>query len=195
MKTKDETLKDGTVVRIRSLTANDLDRLMDFYEDLPAEDRRYLKFDVTDREAVRDRIRLMRLGRLMRVVALADDEIVGDGVLEFSPEGWRRDQAEVRVLVARPYQHRGLGSALMRELYLLAIAKGVHKLVGKMMRPQVAAISICHKLGFREQVVIPDYVRDAVGENQDLVVLIADIRDLWHELEWLYRDQDMRRYQ
>ena len=195
MKTKEETLKDGTVVRIRNLTAHDLDRLMDFYLDLPPEDRRYLKFDVTDREAVRERFRLMRAGRLLRIVALVDDEIVGDGVLEFSTERWRRDQAEMRVLVARPFQHKGLGSVLMRELYLLAVARGVHKIVGKMARPQQAAIAICHKLGFREEVVIPDYVQDVAGEPQDLVVLIADIKDLWHELEWLYKDQDMGRYQ
>lgn len=195
MKAKDETLKDGTVVHIRRVTMHDLDRLMAFYHALPPEDRRYLKFDVTDREAVRQRLRLMRGGRLLRIAALLDDEVIGDGVLEFSPESWRRDQAEVRVLVARPFQHRGVGSALMRELYFMAIARGVHKLVGKMMRPQHAAIAICHKLGFREEVLIPDYVRDVAGQPQDLVVLIADIQDLWHELEWLYRDTDMRRWQ
>ncbi|MBN1337568.1 MAG: GNAT family N-acetyltransferase [Deltaproteobacteria bacterium] len=195
MKPKDETLKDGTTVHIRKVTSHDLDRLMAFYNDLPGEDRRYLKFDVTDREAVRRRLRQMRGGRLLRIAALSEDAIVGDGVLEFSPESWLCDHAEVRVLVARPFQHRGVGSALMRELYFMAIARGVHKLVGMVARPQHAAIAICHKLGFREQVLIPDYVRDTRGEHQDLVVLIADIHDLWHELEWLYKDQDMRRYQ
>ena len=195
MKTKEETLKDGTVVQIRSLTARDLDRLMEFYRDLPPEDRRYLKFDVTDREVVRERIRRMRGGHLVRVVAVIDDEIVGDGVLEFPEEGWKRDQVEMRVIVAHGCQHRGLGTLLMRELYLLAVAKGVHKIVAKIMRPQHVAIAIAHKLGFREQALLPDWVRDVRGQSQDLVVLVADIKEMWHELEWLYKDQDMGRWQ
>ena len=53
---KVEKMKDGTDVTIRRLTPADIDPLMDFYAALPAEDRRYLKFDVTDRKTVSRRI-------------------------------------------------------------------------------------------------------------------------------------------
>jgi len=85
---KKETLKDGTKVTIKELTSDDLDRLMRFYRSLPEEDRKYLRVDVTDRGVVAKRIKLIKEGDVVRIVALHDDQIVADGALELSEEEW-----------------------------------------------------------------------------------------------------------
>lgn len=193
MKHKKETLKDGTKVVIRSLAINDLDRMMEFYGDLPPEDRKYLKVDVTNREVVEQRIRLIERGNVFRIVALDDDKVVADGMLEISPEDWRKHQGELRVIVALPYRRKGLGLVIMRELYFLAAEKNLEMLVVQMMRPQVAAQKICRKLGFREELLIPDYVRDRAGKTQDLIIMACDMKDLWEELEQFYTDSDWQR--
>ena len=190
---KTETLKDGKKVTIKELSVDDLTRLMKFYSALPLEDRKYLRIDVTDKKIVGQRIELIKTGNVFRLVALFDDEIVADGALELSAEEWRKHQGELRVIVARPFQHKGLGMIMVRELYFLAVEKKVELVVVKMMRPQVAAQRIFRKLGFREELLIPDYVQDQSGKIRDLIVMTCNIRELWNELEHFYSDSDWQR--
>lgn len=188
-----ETLKDGTKVLIRKLHISDLDRLMKFYSNLPPEDRKYLRIDVTNKEVVKQRIKLIKTGNVFRLVALFEDEIIADGALELSGEEWRMHQGELRVIVARPFQHKGLGMIVVRELYFLAIEKNVEQVVVKMMNPQIAAQRIFRKLGFQEEIHIPDYVRDQAGEKQNLIIMTCNIKDLWNELEHFYSGSDWQR--
>jgi len=190
---KIDALKDGTKVKISELQIKDLDRLMKFYSALPTEDRKYLRIDVTNRKLVEERIKRIKTGNVLRLVALVEDEIIADGALELSAEEWRKHQGELRVIVARPFQHKGLGMIMVRELYFLAVEKKVELVVVKMMRPQIAAQRIFRKLGFREELLIPDYVEDRAGEKQDLIVMTCNIKDLWNELEHFYSDSDWQR--
>jgi L-amino acid N-acyltransferase YncA len=182
-KEKTETLKDGTKVTIRNLTIEDLDRLMSFYRSLPEEDLKYLRVDVTNRNIVKQRIEFADAGDIFRIIALEGDSIIADGALELMTEELPRHQAEVRVIVAEEFRRKGLGMIIMRELYFVAIEKKVEKVIAKMMKPQVAARTICKKLGFQEEVLIPDYVKDQTGKSQDLVIMTCDIQELWKELD------------
>jgi ribosomal protein S18 acetylase RimI-like enzyme len=188
-----ETLKDGTNVTIRDLTLNDLDELMKFYIALLPEDRKYLRVNVTSRDIVKQRIKLIEGGDVFRIIALHGEDIVADGALELTKEEWRKHQGEIRVIVAGPFQHKGLGMIMIRELYHLAVQKNVELIVAKMMRPQVAAQHIFRKLGFREELLIPDYVHDLEGKPQDLVIMTCDVKELWKELEHFYSDSDWER--
>lgn len=190
---KKETLKDGTKVSIKELSGVDLEGLMKFYRTLPEEDRKYLRVDVTDRHVVEQRIKLIEEGNVVRIIALHDDEIVADGALELSAEEWRRHQGELRVIVTRDFQHKGLGMIMMRELYFIAARRKVEKVIVKMMRPQISARNICRKLGFHEEHLIPDYVRDLSGKLQDLIIMTCDMDEFWKELEFFYMDSDWRR--
>ena len=190
---KIETLKDRTKIIIRKLHVNDLDRLMKFYSALSPEDRKYLRIDVTDRKSVEQRIKLAETGNVFRLAALFEDEIIAAGALELSPDEWRKHQGELRVIVARPFQHKGLGMILVREMYFLAIEKNVEQVVVKMMNPQISAQRIFQKLGFREELQIADYVRDQAGEKQNLIIMTCNIKDLWDELEHFYGDSDWQR--
>lgn len=190
---KIETLKDGTKVSIRNLTLNDLDNLMKFYCVLPEEDRKFLRVDVTDRKLVEQRIRLIESGNILRVIALHEDEIIADGALELFADEWRKHQGELRVIVARTFQHKGLGMIMMRELYFLAVQKKVEMLIVRMMRPQKAARNICRRLGFREELLIPDYLHDLTGATQDMIVMTCDMKEFWKELEYFYMDSDWQK--
>ena len=190
---KVEILKDSTKIVIKNLILNDLEKIMRFYRNLPPEDRKYLRVDVTDRNIVEQRIKACELGYIIRIIAMHGDKIVADGALELSAEEWRRHQGEIRVIVAKEFQHKGLGLIIMRELCLLAEQKKLEKIVVKMTRQQIAARTICRKLGFHQELIIPDYVRDLAGETQDLVIMTCDIKDFWKELEHFYGDSDWQR--
>ncbi|OGD18110.1 MAG: hypothetical protein A2W03_14660 [Candidatus Aminicenantes bacterium RBG_16_63_16] len=190
---KTVALKDGKKIIIRRLVSRDLDKLMKFYRTLPPEDRRYLRVDVTDRDVVARRIQMGEAGLVHRIVAVFNGKIVADGALELSGEEWRKHQAELRVIVARPFRRKGLGLIMMRELYLLAAEKNIAQVVAKMMRPQKEAQTICRRLGFREEALLPDYVRDLSGKTQDLVIMVCDLGDMWRELDHFYSDSDWER--
>jgi len=181
---KHEVLSDGTPLIIRDMDPHaDFEALMKFYNNLPAEDRRYLRIDVTNRKTMEQRIKLMDFGYHFRILALSGEEIVGKGVLELPFEEWRRHQGELRVIVARPFQRRGVGMLLMRDLYRLAIRKNVDTVTVWMMKPQEAALNLARKMGFRDQSILPDYVKDQAGEMQDLHIFKSKIPDLLREIE------------
>ena len=186
-------LKDGTEVLIRPLTKDDLDKSFAFFQELPEEDRRYLRGDVTKRENVERRIRQMDSGKVRRLVALVNDEIVADGALELTGREWAAHVGELRLIVARPYQRLGLGMLLARELYTLAAGEKLDEIVVRMMRPQVAARTIFRKLGFREEVMLPDQVKDRNGSSQDLILMRCDLEAMWRELEIFFAESDWRR--
>ncbi|MFH1532316.1 MAG: GNAT family N-acetyltransferase [Pseudomonadota bacterium] len=192
METK-EVLKDGSEVVIRPLTLDDLGRSIRFFHSLSAEDRKYLRGDVTREELVERRIRTAEEQGITRLVAVVDDEIVGDGALELSGEGWRAHLGEVRAIVAGGFQRKGLGMILLRDLYLLAVKKDVKKIVVKMAKPQIGARNICLKLGFHEEVVLPDYVQDQSGMLQGLIVMTCDTDALWERLEQAYTTSGWQR--
>ena len=188
---KRETLKDGTELVIRDMDPKqDFEALMKFYHDLPAEDRRYLRIDVTNRKTMEQGIKLMDFGYHFRILALSGDEIVGKGVLELPFEEWRRHQGELRVIIAGSFQHRGLGMLLMRELYKLALRKNVETVTVWMMKPQTAAMNLARKMGFHDQSVLPDYVKDQAGEMQDLHIMKAKITDLTNEIDRIFGPTD-----
>ena len=186
-------LKDGTAIVVRPLTVEDLDRSFAFFGALPAKDRAYLRHDVTKRDVVEHRIRSMDPARVKRLVAVVEDRIVADAGLELESDGWSQHVGEIRLIVARPYRRRGLGMLMARELYSLAAEAKVEEIIVKMMRPQLAARSIFRKLGFREQTLLPDYVKDTRGRKQDLILMRCDLEALWRELEDFMASWDWQR--
>ena len=190
---KTERMKDGTEVTIRRLVANDIDRLMEFYGSLPEEDRRYLKFDVTDRKVVAKRLRRVESGDDIRIAAVHGGVLVASGALELSGEGWSKHQGEIRVMVARPFQHRGLGTIMIRELYFIAVQNKIETIVARMMRPQAGAQKVFRRLGFRDETMLPDFVKDLQGGSQDLIVMTCDVKDLWKELDRNFSESDWQR--
>jgi GNAT superfamily N-acetyltransferase len=190
---KRETLKDGTSIQIRTLTYDDLEQLMFFYRSLPYEDRKYLRIDVTNKNTVEKRIKAAECGSTVRIIALLKNIIIAIGALELGIDDWRRNLGELRVVVARDFQRKGLGLMMFRELYLIAVDNNVAKVVTKMLRPQIAAHKICKKLGFREEVFLSAYAEDQDKKRQDLIIMTCNIDEMWRELEVLYKESDWRR--
>ena len=190
---KKETLKDGSGILIKTLTSNDLEKLMAFYRSLPYEDRKYLRIDVTDKSAVEKKIRAVESGSAVRIIALHNNTIIAIGALELGSDDWHKSLGELRVAVSRDFQRKGLGLMMLRELYLIAVDHKVEKIVVKMLRPQIAARKICKKLGFREELFLPAYVKDQDKKNQDLLIMTCNIDELWKEFELIYKDSDWQR--
>jgi len=141
---------------------------------------------------VERRTRELDSGRVIRLVADDGEKIVADGALELEGHGWGNNIAELRVIVARPYQRLGLGTIVARELYFLAAERKVDRIVVRMMRPQAGAHRIFRRLGFVEEFLIPEHVRDQDGTWQDLIIMRCNLEDMWREMERLLEGSDIR---
>lgn len=181
-------LKDKTEVLIRPMTRDDLERSLAFFSALPEEDRGYFRRDMTQPEVLEERIREMEQGSVKRLIALVDDKIIADGSVDLSGSGWKEHAGELRLIVARPFQQKGLGMLMAGALCDIARSAGLEEIVVRMMRSQTAARNIFGKLGFCQEVEPRDYLEDWRGTKQDLILLRCDLEELWRELDqYLWR--------
>lgn len=190
---KNVKLKDGTEIVLRQLKKKDRNRLTVFFRSLPKEDRIYLRVDITDKETIKQIIKSSKLGESRRIIALDNDNIIAAGLLELEKRKWKKHFGEIRLLVSKSYRRKGLGMLLACELYLLAISEKVEDIIVKMMKPQVAAIDIFKRMGFKEEAVLPDYVKDLEGTKRDLIIMRCDVNEMWKELEEYLADSDWQR--
>jgi hypothetical protein len=49
------------------------------------------------------------------------------------------------------------------------------------------------RLGFRDQTLLPEYVRDRDGKLQDLILMRCHLEQLWNELEDYFAEFDFPR--
>lgn len=182
------TLHDGSAVTVRDLVPADGAALHEFYRGLPEEDRLFLKEDVTQPVFMERFLAKLNDVLIFSPLALQAGRIVGHGALYRNSHGWTVHVGEIRVVVAREYQRRGLGSILAKLLVKRAINLGLDKMVAKVVDNQVAAKRAFEKLGFHAEAVLKGHVRDIHGKRRDLVIMSDDVTHLWHTMEELVAD-------
>jgi len=184
----DVKLRDGSTVVIRRLSAADAKGLQEFFRSLPADDRLFLRDDVTQDAWLERFIRQVDNETLVALVAEHDGTVVGHATLQRALHGWTRHVAEIRVVVARESQRKGLGTALARSVTKLAVGLGLEKMVAHVVENQVGAITAFERLGFVREAVLKNHVKDLRGLKRDLVVLSDDVSHLWSAMEALVSD-------
>lgn len=192
---KSLTLRDGTSITIRPLARQDGPALLDFFKALPDHDRLFLKEDVTQKEVIDRWIAELNLDRVLSIVAVKGSKIIGDATLHLNVHGWQRHMAEIRCVVSREHQKKGLGTALMRELVSHAEEKGVVRISAYMMDIQASAQRAFERLGFRKEAELKNFVKDIKGKTHNLVVMVNDVADLWKKMEDLLLYYDIRTMQ
>lgn len=176
-------LKDGREVVIREMSPDDAKRSLAFFQSLPDTDRAYLRREITDRAVVQERIDEMLAGRVVRLVAEHDGQIVADGALEFNMHGWMKHVGEIRLIVASEYQKCGLGELMALELYAVANQHKLEEIIVEMMGPQEGVQRIFERLGFHKEAVLEGFVKDTKGAKHDLVMMRCPLAVLWDRLE------------
>lgn len=114
-----------------------------------------------------------RSGGLGVLVAEEDDEVVGFGSLSFYRDrpGYRTS-VEDSVYVDRSCVGRGVGSALLSELIILATNHGFHAMFARVVGPQKASVALHEAHGF-----------DVVGVERE----VGRKFGRWHDVALLQR--------
>jgi L-amino acid N-acyltransferase YncA len=178
-------LEDSTAVILRPLAKEDKVSLLDFFRRVPAEERHYLKEDVTSPEVIEAWTSNIEPGRVIPIVAVVGDEIIADATLHRSRSWAHCHMGELRIVVDPVYRNVGLGRRLIRELVDIADELGLQKVVlelaGHWKQPAIIAAG---SLGFREAARLKEWVRDYWGDYQDLVIMELPLID--HRLSQWY---------
>ncbi len=173
---KEGVLKDGSRVLLRPMVPEDRDKLLEFFRGLDEKDILFLRSDVRDPAVIDHWVHNIDYQRVFPLLAEAGGRIVGDATLHMRKLGWKRHLGNVRVVVAKDYQGRGLGTLLINEIVGLAEEFGLEKLFAEIhLQAQSALIAFKHA-GFVIKAVFEDMVKDQQGRSSDLVVMVCDIQ-------------------
>ena len=185
-------IKDGTKVIIRQLSKHDGPELLKFFTAIPEDDRLFLKDDVTKKEVIERWIDDLDFDKVFPMIAEKDSAIVGDATLHFNRYRWQLHMAEIRCVVAREFQQRGLGTALMKELVSVAFSRNVSKIRANMMDNQKSAQRAFRRLGFKKEAELKDFLIDNDGKRHDLILMVNDVSEMWKRVEELLFFYDIR---
>ncbi|MBW1981265.1 MAG: GNAT family N-acetyltransferase [Deltaproteobacteria bacterium] len=169
-------LRDGTSITIRPLRKDDEEALYDYFNRLPPEDRLRLKDDVTDRKVIENWILDLDYDSVLPLLALHNDRIIANATLHFSPIGWTKHQAEIRITSDPEYRKKGLATILIENLIDIAIDLGLEQLTAEIVPELDKARVLFEKLGFRQAGVLKGFIKDIQGNYADLVLMVRDIR-------------------
>lgn len=187
---KTYTLKDGTSVTIRTLAEGDQGKSLEFFRSLPPEERLYFRVDVTDPEIVDKRIKNAGFKDTKRIVAEVEGQIIADAGLELRPHGWERHLADFRLIVSPDFKNKGLGMLMAEELYQMALSEKVEEMIVEIMAPQQDAKKIFERLGFHEDVILKNFVKDIDGKKHDLILMRCNLDEIWDKLESYFKEHE-----
>jgi L-amino acid N-acyltransferase YncA len=169
---KEITLKNGIRVTFRPMVREDVGGLWDFFRQIPLEEKMYLREDVDSKEEVERWARNLDYDTVLPILAFSEGRMVGDATLHRNRTGWKQRVGTIRIVITPDFRHRGLGTAMIRELRHLGEKASLHYLLAEVIEEQKAAIRGFEKLGFERMVIYRNYVNDQRGRLHNLVVLL-----------------------
>ena len=172
---RETKLPDGGSVDVRLMSADDRDAVLAFARGLPEEDLLFLRVDLTEPSVIDEWIGNLESGSSTSLVAYDADGLVGYATVHRNPARWTRRVGEIRVNVSPEYRARGLGRRLISQIFDLARAQGLRKLMANMTTDQPGAQAAFRKLGFVPEALLADYVEDRNGLARDMVIMSYDV--------------------
>ncbi len=192
-KMKQVVLLNGEEMTIQHADpVSDLEPLAEYFESLPPESRNYLRYDVTDREAVRRRLEQLDEQNHWRLIGRVDGRIVAGATMDREPYGWTRHMAELRAVVLPQYEDLEIRAVLYHELAEAASAVGIERLFAEVLAEQTELIEKLTHKGFRYETTRKRYAKDLRGKLHDVIVLIAEVEPVWKKLADYIEDLDMQ---
>jgi RimJ/RimL family protein N-acetyltransferase len=169
------TLKDGTRVLLRPMTKDDRQALIDLFAQVSPEERRYFRSGINDPEVVGGWVDALDYNKVLPLVAIIGDKLVGDASLHFQT-GPKRHIGELRIFLSKDYRFRGLGGRMLDALIEIARRRGLYMLEVETIADTPAIIATFQNVGFINKCVYEDYFMMADGQLHDQVHMLLRLR-------------------
>ncbi|RPI30882.1 MAG: GNAT family N-acetyltransferase [Chloroflexota bacterium] len=169
------TLRDGARVLLRPLTTGDRQALIDLFAPISAQERGAFRTNVSDPAIVGAWVDMLDYDRVLPLVAVIGDRIVGDATLHFH-QGPKRHIAEVRIFLAKDFRQRGLGSRMLTAIIDIAKKRNLYMLEVEVVNDQTNIIRAFQSAGFYLKCVFEEYFMLPDGELKDQAHLVMRLR-------------------
>ena len=169
---------DGKEFIVRPLRKEDEKPLFDYFNRFPKKDVIWMKNNLfSDLKVVESWIYDLDYDKILPLIAIIDDKIATVGTLHFSPIGWTKHQAEVRITSDPEYRKKGMASIVINDIVDLAIKTGLEQLTAETSPHLHKAFFLFEKLGFKEAGLLKNFLKDPDGNYEDLVLMVKDLTE------------------
>jgi L-amino acid N-acyltransferase YncA len=169
------TLRDGVRVLIRPMIREDKEMLVEFFKYVSDDDLRYVRHNVRDRRVVEKWCDELDYSKVLPVLAIVKDRIVGNGSLHYFV-GPKRHIAEYRLFLAKDFRQRGLGMKMTRAIIDMARKRDVRIITGEIVAEHTKVIRAFEGLGFKSQCLLEDYFMFPDGDCADVVFMTLNLK-------------------
>lgn len=178
-----DVVVNGQTANLRIMHPRDEPAVLAFARRLAPHELLFLPRDIREPKVVAAWAREIEAGRLKTLLAWSGGTVIGCGTLVRDRLSWSPHVAEIRVVIGEAMRGGGLGTALVQEVFRLALADGAEKVFAQMTTDQQGAIAIFEGLGFRPEAILRQHVRDETGTARDLLVLSHIVAEVAATLE------------
>ena len=169
------------IIRVPAIS-RDLDSLVNFFAVLPSSLQNKMRYRVTDKQLLRQRLEQIDGTNHWRLIAEIGGTIVGDATMDREPFGWTRHVAEVRAVVDPQYSLLDIEAALFKELAVLGDKAGIERLFTEVMKGQNKLITALEQTGFIYEATRRKYAKDLQGRLHDVILMSNDLDKVWKSL-------------
>jgi RimJ/RimL family protein N-acetyltransferase len=170
------TLRTGQTVLLRFIKKHDREELARWFRDTPAEEARFLKYDVKAPRWLEAWTKGLNYRQVLPLAAvdLEEHRFLAGALLK---RGRRTagHTAEVQLFVPGPYQQLGLDALLLEELISLAGQMDLQLLKAEVAVEDQRAIRTFRDQGFKIRAAMDDYFLDRDGVTHDVVLLLLPL--------------------
>lgn len=176
---KHEMLEDGKWVTMRPMVRTDELKLLEYFKGLSERERLCLREDVVDARVIRNWVRNLDYEKVLPLLAIAEDRIVGDCSLHRYPGTWMRNTGHISITVSPEFRQNGLIGILAGEVFYIAMSTRLQRITVELTPDRKDLREVFAGLGFTEETVLVDKHLDLKGNRHDLLVMNADFDLLW----------------
>jgi RimJ/RimL family protein N-acetyltransferase len=175
---KEITLRDEARAVLRPMISEDSEGLWNFLRHLPEIDKSHFHEDVDRREVVERWTASIDYDAALPILAMQGSRVVGSATLYRNRTGWKQRVGIVRILIDSDYRHKGLGTAMIREIRHLGEKAALNYLLAEVIEEQQSAVRALERMGFEKAAVYRNFANDRKGDLHNLVVLLHPMSGL-----------------
>lgn len=179
---KEVMLKDCSEVVLRPLEEGDKYLFVQFFRELPLENRWYLDEDPCDDAIIAQWIQNQKSGKNFCVLALFQERIVGHASLLMKLRGGRKHVGHLRLMVASDFRNKQLGTWLIFDIIKRAMDFGLEKIrTDFIIGVEDMAINGVRKLDFVKEGLLRNYIKDDQGNYYDYLIMVKHLHQNWSD--------------
>jgi len=170
------SLGNDTRVMLRFLNGQDLEGLVQLFQEASDEEMRLMNEDFRDPDRTQHWLAVLDYRRLLPLVAvdLKENRLAASAHLKKGKHS-ARHVGEVRIFVAPPYRSRGLGSLMLQELLALSVKEDLQWLKAEVIAGHKAVIGAFRARGFQVKAILEDYFLGRDGGTQDVALMVRPV--------------------